>query len=398
MSGETATAKAYAGTRSASHEHYRALLKTAHAGMDRLLTAMGLVDSALEGNKVPESQIKALKSSMPATSSSASKAGAVAVKGIKADLLQYCREAEIAIATGVERSEAQGRMNLRGATSSRSHAENPPQLAAIKAKVVQSAVFQKRVSEMESQLCLKADDHGECLVHFLCPGPALLLGVCSRYDEHAKGRRRERGVLLVQVHRHEDARGHQPPPPQAEVDREGFAEAAGAAPAGPGPGGSAREGDVPRPRDELQQDRSVRQGGHGEGAAGPRRGHAGHARGRGGERGGGRDQARGLPCAHAPPRGDDQGVRHDRAPRDAGHRRVQRRAPLPRGEPAQPPARGRGSGGDGQAQVLPLGSLGRAVMPRVPPRWPRRCASRSCAVRRDADGADFAYERDVETE
>jgi hypothetical protein len=160
-SGETATAKAYAGTRSASHEHYRALLKTAHAGMDRLLTAMGLVDSALEGNKVPESQIKALKSSMPATSSSASKAGAVAVKGIKADLLQYCREAEIAIATGVERSEAQGRMNLRGATSSRSHAENPPQLAAIKAKVVQSAVFQKRVSEMESQLCLKADDHGK---------------------------------------------------------------------------------------------------------------------------------------------------------------------------------------------------------------------------------------------
>merc|ERR1719390_580432 len=138
-SGETATAKAYAGTRSASHENYRALLKTAHAGMDRLLTAMGLVDSALAGKKVPESQIKALKSSMPATSGTA-KQGVVSVKGIKADLLQYCREAEIAIASG--------------------HAEKP-ELAAIKAKVVQSAVFQKRVNEMESQLCLAADDHGK---------------------------------------------------------------------------------------------------------------------------------------------------------------------------------------------------------------------------------------------
>jgi hypothetical protein len=138
-SGESATAKAFGATRAASHEHYRALLKTAHAGMDRLLTAMGLVDSALEGNKVPESQIKALKSSMPATSGSVSKQGVVSVKGIKADLLQYCREAEIAIAGG--------------------HAEKP-ELAAIKAKVVQSAVFQKRVSEMESQLCLAADEHG----------------------------------------------------------------------------------------------------------------------------------------------------------------------------------------------------------------------------------------------
>jgi hypothetical protein len=139
-SGESATAKAYAGTRSASHEHYRALLKTAHAGMDRLLTAMGLVDSALAGDKVPESQIKALKSSMPKTSGSASKDGHVSVKGLKADLLQYCREAEIALATG--------------------HGEKP-QLAAIKAKVVQSAVFQKRVSEMESQLCLAAENHGK---------------------------------------------------------------------------------------------------------------------------------------------------------------------------------------------------------------------------------------------
>merc|ERR1719460_3155242 len=138
-SGESATAKAYGATRSASHEHYRALLKTAHAGMDRLLTAMGLVDSALAGNHVPESQIKALKSTMPATSGSATEQGVVSVKGIKADLLQYCREAEIAIASG--------------------HAEKP-QLAAIKAKVVESAVFQKRVSEMESQLCLAADNHG----------------------------------------------------------------------------------------------------------------------------------------------------------------------------------------------------------------------------------------------
>jgi hypothetical protein len=138
-SGESTTAKAYGATRSASHEHYRALLKTAHAGMDRLLTAMGLVDSALAGNHVPESQIKALKSSMPATSGSASKEGVASVKGIKADLLQYCREAEIAIASG--------------------HAEKPS-LSAIKAKVVQSAVFQKRVSEMETQLCLAADNHG----------------------------------------------------------------------------------------------------------------------------------------------------------------------------------------------------------------------------------------------
>merc|ERR1719201_1733429 len=136
--GESATAKAYAATHSASHEHYRALLKTAHAGMDRLLTAMGLVDSALDGNHVPESQIKALKSSMPATSGSATKQAVVSVKGIKADLLQYCREAEIAIAGG-------------------GHAEKP-QLAAIKAKVVASAVFQKRMSEMESQLCLAADE------------------------------------------------------------------------------------------------------------------------------------------------------------------------------------------------------------------------------------------------
>jgi hypothetical protein len=138
--GQTeATAKAYGATRSASHEHYRALLKTAHAGMDRLLTAMGLVDSALAGNRVPESQIKALKSSMPATSGSANKQGVVSVKGIKADLLQYCREAAIAIASG--------------------HTEKP-YLAAIKAKVEQSAVFQKRVSDMETQLCLAADNHG----------------------------------------------------------------------------------------------------------------------------------------------------------------------------------------------------------------------------------------------
>jgi hypothetical protein len=138
--GESATEKAYAATRSASHEHYRALLKTAHAGMDRLLTAMGLVDNALAGNKVPEAQIKALKKSMPATSGSVDKHGVASVKGIKADLLQYCREAEIAIA--------------RGTTEK-------PELAAIKAKVVQSAVFQKRVSEMEAQLCLAADNHGK---------------------------------------------------------------------------------------------------------------------------------------------------------------------------------------------------------------------------------------------
>merc|ERR1712196_682863 len=49
-------------------------------------------------------------------------------------------------------------------------------------------------------------------------------------------------------------------------------------------GGSAGQGDDARPGDELQQDRAVRQGGHGEGAPGPRRQDAGHACGRGGER------------------------------------------------------------------------------------------------------------------
>merc|ERR1719213_1197612 len=52
--------------------------------------------------------------------------------------------------------------------------------------------------------------------------------------------------------------------------------------------------------------------------------------------------------------GNDQGVRYDRAVVDAGHRCVQRCAPLPRGEPAQPPPRGRSPGRDRQAQVVPL--------------------------------------------
>jgi hypothetical protein len=138
-----AMSKQFGKTREASHEHYRAMLKVAHSGMDRILTAMGLVGDELAGKPIDQKQLKALKASMPATS--ASKGENVNVTGIKSDLLQYCKDAQKVFGTAHEHS---------GSSPSQ------PKLSAIKARVQASKSFKQKVDEMQPALCGAAEEKG----------------------------------------------------------------------------------------------------------------------------------------------------------------------------------------------------------------------------------------------
>jgi hypothetical protein len=144
--GETAMSTQFEKTRAASHEHYRAMLKVAHSGMDRILTAMGLVNDSLAGKKIDMKQLKELKASMPATSASKGSPANVTA-GIKQDLLQYCKEAQKVL------GESHSAKIIKKAVSA-----SQPKLSAIKASVQASKTFQKRVEEMEPALCGAAEE------------------------------------------------------------------------------------------------------------------------------------------------------------------------------------------------------------------------------------------------
>jgi len=111
--------RAFKGSRSASHEHYRAMLKMSHAGMDRLKAAMDLVGDKLAGKALDPQAVKALRSSMPP----------VALAAVKADLRQFCREATALL-------QGQG-----------------PTIAGLKKRVEASPAFQSKVASMQPQLC-----------------------------------------------------------------------------------------------------------------------------------------------------------------------------------------------------------------------------------------------------
>jgi hypothetical protein len=109
--------RAFGASRSASHEHYRAMLKMSHAGMDRLKSAMDLVTDKLAGKALDPQVLKALKSSMPP----------VALAAVKADLRRFCREAQAL---------------LQG-----------PTIAGLKKRVEASEAFQSKVAAMQPELC-----------------------------------------------------------------------------------------------------------------------------------------------------------------------------------------------------------------------------------------------------
>merc|ERR1719387_2310316 len=65
-------------------EHYHAMLKVAHAGMQRLQMAIDMMGKAVAGKKLDGDELKALKSSLPPTPT-------VVFTQVKKQLLEFCR-------------------------------------------------------------------------------------------------------------------------------------------------------------------------------------------------------------------------------------------------------------------------------------------------------------------
>jgi len=127
----TTLTKAFGASRAASHEHYRAMLKMSHAGMDRLKSTMDLVADKLAGKALDKDALQALKHSMPP----------VALAAVKADLRRFCREAQAL---------------LQGAG---------PTIAGLKKRVEASEAFQSKVASMQPQLCSDEKTEEACGVY-----------------------------------------------------------------------------------------------------------------------------------------------------------------------------------------------------------------------------------------
>jgi hypothetical protein len=130
-------AQAFDASRAASHEHYRSMLKTAHAGMDRLKAALDLVGDKLAGKPLDVSELKQLKASMPnapmslladAVEHAEQLKASSAPMSFLADLRQYCRVTLASL-------------------------KAPVTVDGIRQRAEGSAAFKKKVESMEPALC-----------------------------------------------------------------------------------------------------------------------------------------------------------------------------------------------------------------------------------------------------
>ena len=105
---------------------------------------------------------------------------------------------------------------------------------------------------------------------------------------------------------------------------------------------------------KFQQDRTIRERGHSQGASVSRRENTGYPCRCGGECRGCGNKTCSVSCTYPAARSDHQGIWHHRALRDAGDRRLQRCPSLPCRKSSRALARRWSARGDRQTEVLPL--------------------------------------------